>query len=123
MFKTLWREAMVNLRLLMQVACLSLFVVLVPLGVGSVLASEEEDLEAMQRALNKEVLDRPFNPGDQAAVDKYVEDALSKNEIPKEYTGKDWKQGYTCNNLMGSLFRYRNCLHYYRHYGRYYPYY
>lgn len=114
---------MVNLRLLMQVACMSLFVVLVPFGVGSLLAGEEEDLEAMQRALNKEVLDRPFNPGDQAAVDKYVEDALSKNEIPKEYTGKDWKQGYTCNNLMGSLFRYRNCLHYYRHYGRYYPYY
>lgn len=114
---------MVNLRLLMQVACMSLFVVLVPFGVGSVLAGEEEDLEAMQRALNKEVLDRPFNPGDQAAVDKYVEDALSKNEIPKEYTGKDWKQGYTCNNLMGSLFRYRNCQHYYRHYGRYYPYY
>jgi hypothetical protein len=60
----------------------------------------EEDLEAMQRALNKEVLDRPFNPGDKAAVDKYVEDALSKNEIPKEYTGKDWKQGYTCDNLV-----------------------
>jgi len=107
----------------MQAACITLSVALSPLGGGSVLASEEEDLEAMQRALNKEMLDRPFNPGDQAAVGKYVEDALRKNEIPKEYTCKDWKRGYTCNNLMGSLYRYRNCLHCYRHYGRYYPYY
>ncbi len=114
---------MVNVRVLMQAMCMSLFVALVPLGSGSVLASEEEDLEAMQRALNKEVLDRPFNPGDQAAVDQYVEDALKKNKIPEEYTGKNWKQGYTCNNLIGSLFQYRNCLHYYRYYGRYYPYY
>lgn len=114
---------MVNARALIQAACMSLFVVLIPIGIGSVLASEEEDLEAMQKALNKEVLDRPFNPGDKAAVDQYVEDAMKNNEIPEEYTGKDWKKGYTCNNLIGSLYRYRNCRHYYRHYGRYYPYY
>jgi len=48
MFKTLWREAMVSLRLLMRVACMSLFVVLVPFGVGSVLAGEEEDLPSMK---------------------------------------------------------------------------
>ncbi|MGB0910762.1 MAG: hypothetical protein ACPGYT_10385 [Nitrospirales bacterium] len=103
-----------------------LTVVLVPtflfLGTAVVLADEEEDLAAMQRALNKEVLERPFNPGDKAAVDQYVEDALKKNEIPKPYAGKDWKKGYTCNNLRYSLSRYRSCRHYYRHYGYYYPY-
>ena len=86
------------------------------------LAGEEEDLAAMQRALNKETMERPFNPGDKAAVDKYVEDALKKNQIPKAYAGKDWKRGYTCNNLMYSLHRYRNCRYYYRYYGYYYPY-
>ena len=93
-------------------------------GVNTVFADAEEDaeLEAMQRALNKEIMERPFNPGDKAAVDKYVEDALKKNEIPKPYAGKDWRPGWTCNNLTYSLYRYRNCLHYYRYYGRYYPY-
>ena len=81
------------------------------------LADEEEDLAAMQRALNKEILERPFDPGDQAEVDRFVEEALKKNQIPQEYTGKDWKRGYTCNNLTYSLSRYRNCLHYYRYYG------
>ena len=92
------------------------------IGTQVALADEDEDLAAMQRALNKEVMERPFNPGDQAEVDKFVEDALKKNEIPKEYTGKDWRPGWTCNNLTYSLYRYRNCLHYYRYYGRYYPY-
>ncbi len=105
----------------------SLFVVVLVLAFVFVetqmaLAGEEEDLAAMQRALNKETMERPFNPGDKAAVDKYVEDALKKNKIPGEYTGKDWKPGWTCNNLMYSYYRYRNCRHYYRHYGRYYPY-
>ena len=86
------------------------------------LADEEEDLAAMQRALNKEVLERPFDPGDQAEVDRFVEEALKKNQIPQEYKGNDWKPGYTCNNLTYSLSRYQNCLHYYRYYGRYYPY-
>ncbi len=102
-----------------------LAVLLVPaflfLGTCVAFADEEEDLAAMQRALNKEILEKPFNPGDKAAVDQYVEDALKKNEIPKPYAGKDWRPGYTCNNLTYSLRRYRNCLHYYRYHGRYYP--
>jgi len=92
------------------------------IGTPVALADDEEDLAAMQRALNKEIMERPFDPGDQAEVDQFVEDALRKNEIPKEYTGKDWKRGYTCNNLKYSLSRFRNCLHYFRHYGRYYSY-
>ncbi|WP_447971406.1 hypothetical protein [Nitrospira sp. M1] len=103
---------------------LGIFLVLSYIFVGShvVFADDEEDLAAMQRALNKEVMERPFNPGDQAEVDQFVEDALKKNQIPQEYTGKDWKRGYTCNNLRYSFSRYRNCLHYYRYHGRYYPY-
>jgi len=92
------------------------------IGTQAALADDEEDLAAMQRALNKEVMERPFNPGDQAEVDQFVEDALKKNQIPQAYTGKDWKRGYTCNNLRYSFSRYRNCRHYYRYHGRYYPY-
>ncbi|GJL64872.1 MAG: hypothetical protein NPIRA04_35260 [Nitrospirales bacterium] len=113
---------MVHRRYLKHLVSLVVVLSCVFVGAHVVLADDEEDLAAMQRALNKEVMERPFNPGDQAEVDRFVEDALKKNQIPQEYTGKDWKRGYTCNNLRYSFSRYRNCLHYYRYHGRYYPY-
>jgi len=100
-----------------------LFFSLIASGPNIVVAGEEEDLEAMQKALNQEIMTRPFNPGDQAEIDKYVEDALKKNQIPKEYSGKNWKPGYTCANLRGyGYYPYRDCLHYYHYHGYYYQY-
>lgn len=86
------------------------------------LGGEKEDMEAMQKALNQQVLERPFNPGDKAAIDAYLEQALRKGLKPSEERPKDWGPGYTCDRLVYSLYQYRNCLHYYRYYGRYYPY-
>ena len=83
---------------------------------------EKEDMAAMQRALNQKVLERPFNPGDQAAVNAYLEEALKKGVIPSEVRPKNWRPGYTCDNLRYSLYQYRDCLYYYRYHGRYYPY-
>jgi len=48
---------------------------------SSLWAGEKEDMEAMQRALNQEVLDKPFYPGDKAAVDAYLEDAIKKGAV------------------------------------------
>ena len=83
---------------------------------------EKEEMEAMQKALNQKVLDRPFNPGDQAAVNAYLEDALKKGIIPSEVRPNGWRRGYTCDNLRSSLSQYRDCLYYHRYHGRYYPY-
>ncbi|MEZ4277805.1 MAG: hypothetical protein R3B95_21445 [Nitrospirales bacterium] len=39
------------------------------MGENPLRAREKEDMEATQKALNQEILDKPFNPGDQAVVD------------------------------------------------------
>ena len=87
------------------------------------IADDDEDLEALQRALNQKVMERPFDPGDQAEIDAFVENALKKNQVPEEYKGNNWRRGYTCADLRQyGYYQYRNCLHYYRYHGRYYPY-
>jgi len=99
------------------------FVMSVMVLAGSSLwAGEKEDMEAMQRALNQEVLDKPFYPGDKAAVDAYLEDAIIKGVKPNETPPPGWAPGWTCNNLTYSFNAYRNCMYYYRYHGRYYPY-
>ena len=92
------------------------------IAVSPVWAGEKEDLEAMQKALNQEILDKPFYPGDKAAVDAYLEEAIKKGVKPIEDKPAGWAPGWTCNNLMYSFNAYRNCMHYYRYHGRYYPY-
>lgn len=86
-----------------------------------VLAGEKEDMEAMQKALNQKVMERPFNPGDKAALDAYLEEALKNGVLPPQLQPpRNWQPGWTCNNLMSSYSQYRNCLHYQRYYGHYY---
>lgn len=103
---------------------LILFLSMVFIGVGGSLlwAGEKEDMEAMQKALNQQVLDKPFYPGDKAAVDAYLDEAIKKGVKPIDDKPQGWAPGWTCNNLMYSFGAYRNCLHYYRYYGHYYPY-
>ncbi|RMH36381.1 MAG: hypothetical protein D6690_05915 [Nitrospirae bacterium] len=88
----------------------------------AVFADEEEDMEALQRALNQQVLDRPFDPGDRAAVDKYLEESLKKGVKPVESPPPGWRPGWTCANLTYSFRWYRNCLYYHHYYGYYWPY-
>jgi len=103
---------------------LGLVLSMVFIGAGGSLlwAGEKEDMEAMQKALNQEVLNRPFTPGDKAAVDAYLEDAIKKGVKPIETRPSGWAPGWTCNNLIYSIGAYRNCMYYYRYYGHYYPY-
>jgi hypothetical protein len=102
--------------------CLSICVLTVVWS-GVVLAGEKEDMEAMQKQLNQNVLERPFNPGDKASIDAYLEQALQKGTVPPQvHPPANWQPGWTCNNLMGSLYQYRNCLHYRQYYGHYYGY-
>lgn len=91
--------------------------------VGVLWAGEKEDMEALQKQLNKNVLEKPFNPGDAAALDAYLQQAIKNNTPPPQtQPPSGWQPGWTCNNLMYSFYQYRNCLHYYRYYGYYYPY-
>jgi len=84
-------------------------------------AGEKEDMEAMQKQLNKNVMERPFNPGDKASIEAYLEEAIKKGMPPPQaQPPANWQPGWTCNNLMYSYIEYRNCLHYHRYYGRYY---
>jgi hypothetical protein len=103
---------------------LGLLFSMVFMGVGGGLlwAGEKEDMAAMQKALNQEVLDRPFNPGDKAAVDAYLENAIKKGVKPNDTRPQGWAPGWTCNNLVYSYRAYRDCRYYHRYHGRYYPY-
>ena len=94
------------------------------IAMGGVLqAGEKEDMEAMQKALNKEVFERPFNPGDKASIDAYLEQAIkSATPPPQQQPPASWQPGWTCNNLMSSYYQYRNCLHHHQYYGHYYGY-
>jgi hypothetical protein len=104
------------------VVCLSLSV-LTWVGTGVLQAGEKEDMEAMQKQLNQNVLDRPFNSGDKASIMAYLEQALQKGTLPPQlHPPNGWQPGWTCNNLMYSYGQYRNCLHYQQYYGHYYGY-
>lgn len=110
-----------NLYVLKIMCPLTVWAFVLAFGFSPAWGGEKEDMEAMQKALNQEVLDKPFYPGDKAAVDAYLDEVIKKGVKPVETKPPGWKQGYTCNNLMYSFSAYRNCMHYYRYHGRYYP--
>lgn len=90
---------------------------------GVLFAGEKEDMETIQKQLNKNVLEKPFSPGDAAALDAYLQQAIKNNTPPPQTQPPvGWQPGWTCNNLMYSFYQYRNCLHYYQYYGYYYIY-
>ncbi len=89
----------------------------------STFASEEDDMAEMQKQLNAETMSQPFLAEQPEKVDAYIREAMKKNLKPPEYTGKNWRPGYTCRDLLRySWTDYRNCRYYHRYYGRYYPY-
>ena len=86
-------------------------------------ATEEEEMEAMQKQLNKQVMEQPFQAEQPEKVDAYIKEAMKKNLKPPEYKGRHWQRGYTCHDLLRwSWYEYRNCMYYYRYHGYYYPY-
>ncbi len=89
---------------------------------SSTFASEEDDeMAAMQRMLNQRIMASPFDPGDPARVDAYIKEAMKKDLQPASAPNY-WQRGYTCNYIRQYRYvysQYRNCLYYYRYYGRY----
>jgi hypothetical protein len=83
-------------------------------------ASDEEDMADMQKKLNAEVMQKPFTLEDAARVDAYVREAMKNNLRPIQTPPKDWRPGYTCNDLWRySYDEYRDCFYYHRYYGHY----
>ncbi len=86
-------------------------------------ATQEEEMQRMQQQLNSETLAQPFLAEEPEKVDAYIKEAMKKKLKPVEYTGTNWRSGYTCHDLLRfSWSEYRDCMYYYRYNGRYYPY-
>jgi len=84
------------------------------------MASEEDEMAAMQRKLNAEVMEKPFSVADEKKIDAYIKDAMKKDLQPPAKAPKFWRPGYTC----ASIYRYgwnhyRSCRYYRHYYGRY----
>ena len=86
-------------------------------------ASQEEEMQRMQQQLNAETMSQPFLAEEPEKVDAYIKEATKKKLKPEEYTGRHWREGYTCHDLLRySWTEYRDCSYYYRYHGYYYPY-
>ncbi len=84
--------------------------------------AEAREMAEMQRALNAEVMAKPFSVTEMAEIDSYIASALKKNLVPEAYKGaQPWGAGMTCAHLRGYYSR-RDCQYYHRYHGRYYPY-
>jgi hypothetical protein len=85
-------------------------------------AGEAEEMAEMQKQLNAEVMSKPFDPGDPAKIDAYIEDALANDIQPVTQPPSYWQPGYTCGYIRQYRYdynTYRNCLYHHRYYGRY----
>jgi len=86
-------------------------------------ATDQDEMARMQQQLNQETMSKEFLAEDPEKVDAYIKEAMKKNLKPPEYKGSNWRQGYTCRDLLRySWYEYRDCRYYYTYYGRYYPY-
>ena len=83
----------------------------------------ERAREEMQQQLNKEVMAKPFNPGDVDKARAYAEGARQQNVTPAAQPPAYWVPGWTCANLTTyhhySYGDYQNCIYHHRYYGRY----
>jgi hypothetical protein len=79
--------------------------------------------EEMQRQLNQQVLNSPFNAGDIDKAQAYAEDAYRRRILPPPHPPAYWVPGWTCNNLTTysyySYGDYQNCVYYHYYYHRY----
>ena len=89
--------------------------------VSQVMASEEDEMAAMQRRLNAEVMEKPFSVEDEKKIDAYIKDAMKKDLKPPVTTAPSfWRPGYTCASIYHRGWNhYRSCRYYRRYYGRY----
>lgn len=83
----------------------------------------DQTREEMQKQLNQQVMNSPFNAGDVKKAENYAEDALRKGIQPVGTPPQYWQPGWTCANLTGYAYYnyadYQNCVYYHRYYHRY----
>ncbi len=91
------------------------------LAAAAAFANEEEEMAAMQRQLNAEVMEKPFSAADEAKVSAFMKDAMAKDLKPEVRKAPNyWRPGYTCANIYSyGWSAYRNCRYYRHYYGRY----
>ncbi len=101
-----------------QVSALLMFTLL---SASAVFANEDEEMAAMQRQLNAEVMEKPFSAADEAKVTAYMQDAMAKDLKPEVRKAPSyWRPGYTCANIYSyGWSAYRNCRYYRSYYGHY----
>ncbi len=88
---------------------------------SQVMASEEDEMAAMQRRLNTEVMEKPFSVADEKKIDAYIKDAMKKDLKPPVTKAPNfWRPGYTCASIYHRGWNhYRSCRYYRHYYGRY----
>lgn len=76
----------------------------------------------MQDQLNERVMEQPFSVPSEDELNKQLDDAKKRGEVPQAKPPKGWRHGWTCANLLGYGYHYQNyynCRYYHRYYGRY----
>lgn len=90
------------------------------LNTVSTQASEEDEMAAMQRKLNAEVMEKPFSVEDEKKIESYIKSAMQKDLKPPKKAPDFWRQGYTCADIYHYGWNhYRRCRYYRHYYGRY----
>ncbi|MBV1908169.1 MAG: hypothetical protein KUG78_02550 [Kangiellaceae bacterium] len=98
------------------------FFLIAALGISTLaIASEEDDeMAAMQRQLNAEVMEKPFSVADEKKIDAFIQEAMKKDLKPAAKAPTFWKPGYTCASIYHRGWNhYRSCRYYRRYHGRY----
>lgn len=88
---------------------------------SQVIASEEDEMAAMQKRLNAEVMEKPFSVEDEKKIDAYIKDAMKRDLKPPVIKAPSfWRPGYTCASIYNRGWNhYRSCRYYRHYYGRY----
>lgn len=91
--------------------------------ISSTFADSASEMAEMQKRLNQETQEKPFQVADAAKIDSYIADAMKRNLQPKQTPPDNWQPGYTCDsyyNQYGYNYNgYRDCMYYQHYYGRY----
>jgi hypothetical protein len=83
-------------------------------------AEQSTDMEALQRQLNAQTMNKSFQVESDAKLEAELQAALKKGMPPVTTPSKYWRNGYTCADIRSYSWRdYRNCRYHYRYYGRY----
>jgi len=86
---------------------------------GFALSNVEKN--TMQNELNRQTINKSFDPDNPADLNAYLDDAVQKGIKPPLQPSVHWRPGYTCDNILSyGYLGYRNCMLYYRYYGCYY---